>query len=264
MTRAPVSPEKLWIARGLRLSRSARSIMWQLGDWWNNPPEGTNRVEVVASTKWERGGGLNHGTCRTAGWVAERWPVSSRLDTLTFEHHAAVAALPDAQAVPLLEWAGREGKTREELRTRVKQLRRDAREVELAEAIEEQTHLLGVQRFGVIYADPPWQFEPYSRETGMDRAAENHYPTMTQDALAALELPAGEDCVLFCWTTVAMLPAGMAFLSDHGFTYRSAYFWHKPGAGTGYWSTTDQIEILLVGTVGNPPAPAPGKQPPQI
>jgi N6-adenosine-specific RNA methylase IME4 len=157
-----------------------------------------------------------------------------------------------------------EGKTREELRTRVKQLRRDAREFELAAAIEQQTHLLGVQRFGVIYADPPWRFEPYSPDTGMDRAPQNHYPTMTQDALAELELPAGEDCVLFYWTTVAMLPAGLAFLSDHGFTYRSAYFWHKPGAGTGYWSTTDQVEILLVGTMGNPPAPAPGKQPPQM
>ena len=28
------------------------------------------------------------------------------------------------------------------------------------------------KRYGVIYADPPWQFEPYSRITGMDRAAE--------------------------------------------------------------------------------------------
>jgi hypothetical protein len=183
MSRAPVSPEKQWIAKGLRLSRSARSVMWQIGDWWNNPPEGTNRVEVVKSTKWERGGGLNHSTCWNAGWLANRFPPSCRHEGLTFEHHAAVAALPDAQAVPLLEWAAAEGKTREELRTRVKQLRRDACEVELAEAIEEQTHL----------------------------------PTASPN--------------------------------------RSAYFWLKPGPGTGYWSTTDQIEILLVGTVGNPPAP---------
>jgi hypothetical protein len=33
-------------------------------------------------------------------------------------------------------------------------------------------------RFGVIYADPPWRFEPYNRVTGMDRAADNHYPVM--------------------------------------------------------------------------------------
>ena len=35
--------------------------------------------------------------------------------------------------------------------------------------------------YGVIFADPPWRFEPYSRITGMDRAADNHYPTMTTD-----------------------------------------------------------------------------------
>ena len=33
-----------------------------------------------------------------------------------------------------------------------------------------------------IHADPPWRFEPYSRDTGLDRAADNHYPTMALDA----------------------------------------------------------------------------------
>jgi hypothetical protein len=44
----------------------------------------------------------------------------------------------------------------------------------------------------VIYSDPPWCFEPYSRETGMDRAADNHYPTMTLDDIRTLSLPAAE------------------------------------------------------------------------
>jgi N6-adenosine-specific RNA methylase IME4 len=145
----------------------------------------------------------------------------------------------------------------------LKQAKRARREVELGEKIRQDALRLGTHLYGVIYADPPWRFEPYSRESGMDRAADNHFPTMTQDELAALDLPAAEDCVLFCWATVAMLPAGLAFLSDHGFNYRTAYFWLKPGPGTGYWSQTDQIEILLVGTKGNVPAPAPGKQPPQ-
>ena len=39
------------------------------------------------------------------------------------------------------------------------------------------------RRYGVLYADPPWRFEPWSRETGMDRAADNHYPTMSFEAL---------------------------------------------------------------------------------
>jgi hypothetical protein len=36
-------------------------------------------------------------------------------------------------------------------------------------------------RYPVILADPPWRFEPWSRETGMDRAADAHYKTMTVD-----------------------------------------------------------------------------------
>ena len=48
-----------------------------------------------------------------------------------------------------------------------------------------------------------------------------------------------------------------------GFQYKSTYYWLKPGYGTGYWSTRDQIEELLVGTRGRVPAPALGTQPPQ-
>ena len=52
--------------------------------------------------------------------------------------------------------------------------RRATREAELAARII----ALPDKKYGVIYADPPWRFEPYSRDTGMDRAADNHYPTM--------------------------------------------------------------------------------------
>ena len=51
--------------------------------------------------------------------------------------------------------------------------RRADRERELA---AKQTALPS-KRYGVIYADLEWRFEVYSRETGMDRAADNHYPT---------------------------------------------------------------------------------------
>ena len=51
--------------------------------------------------------------------------------------------------------------------------------------------------YGVIFADPPWRFEPYSRITGMDHAADNHYATMTTDEIKALPVPAAPDCVLF-------------------------------------------------------------------
>src|SRR6476620_1228316 len=41
----------------------------------------------------------------------------------------------------------------------------------------------------------------YSRETGMDRHAANHYPVMKDEQIKAVSPPAAEDCVLFLWST---------------------------------------------------------------
>jgi hypothetical protein len=58
-------------------------------------------------------------------------------------------------------------------RTAMKKAHRARREAELGA----KQRALPEKRYGVILADPPSRFEPYSRVTGMDRAAENHYPT---------------------------------------------------------------------------------------
>jgi N6-adenosine-specific RNA methylase IME4 len=141
--------------------------------------------------------------------------------------------------------------------------RREARERELAAATERASRSLGRKLYGVIYADPPWRFEPYSRITGMNRAADNHYPTMTLDAIKALRIPAAKNCVLFLWATVPMLPQALEVMTAWGFTYKSAWFWKKHCDGTGYWGRS-RIEILLIGRRGNMPAPALGEQPPQV
>jgi N6-adenosine-specific RNA methylase IME4 len=115
------------------------------------------------------------------------------------------------------------------------------------------------QQFGVIYADPPWRFEPYSRDTGMDRAADNHYPTMTLAEIKAMQIPAAEDAVLFLWATVPMLLEALDVMAAWGFAYKSHFVWVKNRAGTGYWNR-NRHELLLIGTRGDIPAPAPGQQ----
>ena len=66
----------------------------------------------------------------------------------------------------------------------VKQAARAERESELAM----KQLALPSKRYGVIYADPPWQFEVYSEDTGQGRAAEAHYPTMAPEAIAGLPI----------------------------------------------------------------------------
>jgi ParB-like chromosome segregation protein Spo0J len=91
------------------------------------------------------------------------------------------------------------------LRGAVKRATRARREQTLANATLEASTALGKQLYNVIMADPPWRFEPYSRVTGMDRSADNHYPTMATDEICAIVPPAADDCILFLWRTAPML-----------------------------------------------------------
>jgi N6-adenosine-specific RNA methylase IME4 len=157
-----------------------------------------------------------------------------------------------------------------------KKERRSVREVELAAS---QT-ALPAKKYGVIYADPEWQFDPYSTETGMDRAADNHYPTSTLLTLMKRDVGAlaAKDCVLFLWATVPMLVEAICVLDAWGFAwierdpntgylapnkaharYVSHWAWLKNRVGTGYWAR-GKHEILLIATRGNPVAPAMGDQ----
>jgi N6-adenosine-specific RNA methylase IME4 len=117
------------------------------------------------------------------------------------------------------------------------------------------------KKYGVILADPEWRFEVYSRETGMDRAADNHYPTSVTDDICARPVGdiAAKDCACFLWATVPMLPDALRVLAAWGFEYKSHAIWKKDRIGTGYWFRNAH-ELLLVGTRGEIPAPAMGTQ----
>lgn len=147
------------------------------------------------------------------------------------------------------------------IRQNDKKKRRDERERDLSAKIK----ALPTKQYGVIVADPEWRFEPWSRETGMDRAADNHYPTSVTKVIAARDVAsiAAKDCVLFLWATAPMMPHAELVMGAWGFDYKSQVVWHKKrpgkGRGTGYWFINEH-ELLLVGTRGNIPAPAPGTQ----
>jgi N6-adenosine-specific RNA methylase IME4 len=151
---------------------------------------------------------------------------------------------------------------RSAIRNEVKAERRATRERELGEK------QLPQQKFGVIVADPEWRFEPWSRVTGLDRAADNHYPTSCTEVIAARDVPsiAADDCVLFLWATAPMLPHALTVMAAWDFDYKSHIVWAKirgengaRAVGTGYWFRNCH-ELLLVGTRGNIPAPAMGSQ----
>jgi N6-adenosine-specific RNA methylase IME4 len=114
--------------------------------------------------------------------------------------------------------------------------------------------------FRLIYADPPWSFETWSTK-GMDRSADNHYPTVDADLLCGIGpyIPAANDAVLFLWATSPMLVEAFRVMAAWGFNYKTSFVWKKDRPGTGFWFR-NQHETLLLGTKGSVPAPAPGTQ----
>ncbi|WP_336801461.1 MT-A70 family methyltransferase [Kaistia sp. MMO-174] len=179
---------------------------------------------------------------------------------------ADLAALPLAEqkrVVEILDPRALAGAIRQarDLKTAEKKARRAGREAALAT----RQRALPDKRFGVIYSDCEWRFEPYSRDSGMDRAADNHYPTTSTNDLVLRDVGgiAAKDCVLFHWATAAMLKAAIRVMEGWGFEYKSHFIWSKDRTGTGYWNR-NKHELLLVGTRGDIPAPAPGEQWPSV
>jgi N6-adenosine-specific RNA methylase IME4 len=177
---------------------------------------------------------------------SSRWQAKAKLSEDDFEQHVARVKRQTVRAAA-------------QDTVEVKRRRRAEKEAQLAAATEAAAAQIGRRLYGVIYADPPWRFEPYHRVTGQDRAADNHYPTMTLETIKMLTVPAADDCVLFLWSTVPMLPQALDVMTSWSFKYRSHFVWIKDRAGTGYWNR-NQHELLLIGTRGDIPAPAPGEQ----
>ncbi|PWJ88408.1 N6-adenosine-specific RNA methylase IME4 [Mesorhizobium loti] len=226
--------------------------------------------------------GLNPGgrpkTSASRGQVPEQPTLSDvGVDRKMSARAQKMAAVPEGEFEAMVgDWRNRieienERVTVNLLKAGEKRMSRDQREAELAAS----QRALPTQKFGLILADPEWRFEPYSRETGMDRAADNHYPTSSLDAIMARDVAsiAADDCILFLWATAPMLIEAICVLDAWGFAvlerdaevgnlrpvktdarYVTSFAWLKERIITGYWNR-GKHEILLVATRGNPVAP---------
>lgn len=117
------------------------------------------------------------------------------------------------------------------------------------------------KKYTVIYADPAWNAEVWSQETGHNKSPECHYNTMTLDEIKALPVDeiAADDCVLFLWTTANRAHWAMEVLAAWGFEYKTQMVWDKEIVGTGRW-VRDRHELLYIATRGKPLCPLPGDQ----
>ncbi len=118
-------------------------------------------------------------------------------------------------------------------------------------AIEAGTAKLPEGLFEVIVVDPPW---PYGNQDDYDRQymrVATPYPEMALEEIAAIELPAADDCVLWLWTTHRFLPHAFPLIESWGFEYRVTVTWAKDRMGMGRWLRS-QSEVCLMATRGHP------------
>lgn len=101
-------------------------------------------------------------------------------------------------------------------------------------------------KYRVIYADPPWQFN----NTGFPESAEAHYPTMPTDkiCLMPIEKLCTKETVLFLWATNAMLEDALRVIKEWGFKYKSNLVWIKDRGPSIGWFVQSRHELLLIAT----------------
>ena len=111
--------------------------------------------------------------------------------------------------------------------------------------------------YGVIFGDPPWRFEPYSRCTGMDRAEDNHYATMNQTRTRRYRFRPHR---IACCSCVRCGDAAEALdvMAAWGFTCRMHLVWVKDRIGTGLGSLPGELADSGSGRVARDRAPGAG------
>ncbi|MFI9720173.1 LmbU family transcriptional regulator [Streptomyces sp. NPDC052396] len=105
-----------WEEAGIRISRTADSFAWCLGDWlvYGQERYRDRYHRAVAAA------GLDYQTLRNYAWVARKFELTRRHHQLSFQHHAEVASLPPAQQDQWLTLAENNGWSKAELRRQLR------------------------------------------------------------------------------------------------------------------------------------------------
>ena len=117
-------------------------------------------------------------------------------------------------------------------------------------------------RYQIVYADPPWDYRGQLQHAGSGGdttgGAVKHYPTMSGQDLAAMDVPGICDPVqslLFMWSSNPHLPEALTLMGAWGFQWATvAFVWDKQRVNPGYY-TMSQVELCLVGKRGRIPRP---------
>jgi len=117
-----------------------------------------------------------------------------------------------------------------------------------------------MEKYQVLYADPPWDWKTYSPKGLLGTSPQKHYDVMKIKDIINLSVQqiAADDSILFLWATFPLLPEALKVMKYWGFQYRTvAFVWVKKchwkdkfHTGNGYY-TRSNAELCLLGRRGN-------------
>lgn len=239
-----------WEKIGEQLRPMTQGHQWWIGDWLRHGGQKWGDKYQAAAERL----GMKYGTLAIYKSVAEAYPeFLIRIKNLPFKHHQIAAPLPQEQRAIVLSRASLEGWSASRLREEIPlyaQPHPEPKTIPLpttARVVLSLDELAG-EKFGTIYADPPWKYGNQATRAATD----DHYSTMTVDELCEMPVRdlAADDAHLHLWTTNGFLPDSFRLIAAWGFEYRSCFVWVKPQMGIGnYWRVSH--EFLLLGIRGN-------------
>lgn len=127
------------------------------------------------------------------------------------------------------------------------------------------------EKYDIIYADPPWDYNGKMQFDKSGKIKENHawgkrifisaakfkYPTIKTEVLKQIPIVeiAREDCILFMWTTNPHLAQAIELGQEWGFEYKTiAFVWDKQNHNPGQY-TLSSVELCLLFKRGRIPTP---------
>ncbi|HZX11223.1 MAG TPA: MT-A70 family methyltransferase [Acidobacteriota bacterium] len=245
-----------WRTYGEILRRVDEAKQWAIGDWLK---DGKRHYRDGLYKEASQILGLKEQTLRVCKSMAEAFPLLTRVNNLSFKHHRQVASLkqiekrdnklheskePDKEKMQeFLKKAESENLSVRELKNVVEEHKRNQQDkIRLANEPE---------KFSVIYADPPWQFD----NSGLSGSAEKHYNTMSLDEICDLPIESRvtENAVLFLWVPNSFLKEGLKVCESWGFDYKTNMTWIKDKSTYGKlgFYCYGQHELLFIATRGS-------------
>lgn len=116
-------------------------------------------------------------------------------------------------------------------------------------------------KYGLILADPPWQFSNKKTGGSMKSGATNQYSCMTIDDLKLMDVQSisADDCILVMWWVGSMPQEAIDLVSAWGFKLKNmnGFVWKKltkkglPFFGMGFWTRAGS-ESCIVAIKGKP------------